>query len=121
MIRTTYRFSAWGMLASLALAYVCTIPSVSSRVQAALASTVGYAAVSLVLALIGIDILVLWISAILYAWNRLGYRSPSQRGWTTALFVVGNFPVALIYYFAIVARRHDVMTGERSASGTAEI
>jgi hypothetical protein len=114
MERKLLKISAWAMLGAVAIGYVSTVPAVNAYLDELQASTLGKWLISLVLLLVAADALLLWISAVSYAW-----ASRTARGlprWpVVVVLVIGNFVSAFFYYFLFVARERAGIQKTRTA------
>lgn len=110
MIRIAYKSSALIMLATVIVSYISIVPSVNRQLDIAQQSPSGYVVIAAVLTVFGINALVLWVSGVLYVWNR-SYQTRVKRLLATGLFVLGNFPLAFFYYFLGVVRHPISLRG----------
>lgn len=105
MTRTILKLAAWAMVVAVLLAYATAIPAIGERLDRFEATAAGRAAVTSCLITVLLDTLVLWFSALWYAWQRAKERRGSL--WPVFLLVVTNFVGAFFYYF-LFARRDTV-------------
>lgn len=102
MQRKLLQYSAWGMLVAVALSFVSMIPVVNSGLNTLDGSPFGKAILMAALLLVVCDSLLLWGSAVWYAWSNTppGY----SRGLTIVLLLITNSAGGLFYYFFVVSR-----------------
>lgn len=100
------QYSAWGMLGAVGLSFVSMIPVVNSGLNTLDGSSFGRAILMAALLLVVCDSLLLWGSAVWYAWSNTpsGY---SSRGLTIVLLLITNSAGGLFYYFFVVSRSHQ--------------
>jgi hypothetical protein len=91
------------MVLAILLAYVSLIPAISQGLDRLEASQFGRAIVVTALLLILCDALLLWGSAIWYAWTD-NSSSRTSRGFRTAILILSNFVGGFFYYFLVVSR-----------------
>jgi hypothetical protein len=106
MQRNLLQYSAWGMLVAVALSFVSMIPVINLRLNTLEGSSIGKAILMAALLLVLCDALLLWGSAVWYAWSNTpsGY---SSRGLTIMLLLITNSAGGLFYYFFVVSRSHQ--------------
>ena len=103
MQRTVLQCSAWGMLVAVALSFVSMIPVINVRLEMLEGSSLGRAIVMAALLLVLCDALLLWGSAVWYAWSNTP-SGQSSRALTIALLLLTNFVGGFSYYFFVVSR-----------------
>lgn len=102
MTRRILKWAAWAMVLAVLLAYATSIPSIGERLDRFEATAAGRAVMASCLIAVFLDILVLWFSALWYAWQ----RAKERRGplWPVFLLVLTNFVGAFFYYFFFARR-----------------
>jgi hypothetical protein len=105
MQRALLQCSAWGMLLAVILSFASMIPAINLRLNALDGSSLGRATITVALLLVLFDALLLWVSAIWYAWSEAP-SGQSSRGLTLALLLFANFVGGFFYYFLVVSRSH---------------
>lgn len=105
MQRNLLQYSAWGMLVAVALSYVSMIPAINLRLDTLEASSFGKAILMAALLLVLCDALLLWGSAVWYAWRNTP-SGRSSRVLTIILLLATNFVGGFFYYFFVVSRSH---------------
>jgi hypothetical protein len=113
MSHAVLRFSAWLILALVAIGYILSIPSFAEPAAHFQASPVGRPVVNALLLLVTAAAFTLWGSAVWYAWN--DERSHALPKWfILALLIFGQFVGGFFYYFLFVRRWRSVEEKERS-------
>ena len=102
-LKAAFRASAWGMLAIIVLGYVSLIPALDGRIVLARSTLVGRVVIGTFLILCALDAVVLWGTALWYAWDK-GPNGSLPRVVRIAFLLIGNFVFAFFYYFVVVAR-----------------
>ena len=92
------RFCAWGVVVTIVLGLVMTVPAVATWVDELQATSPGREYIGLFMLVVFFNALVLWLAAARHSWV-----TAASSG-TTLLLLFTNFVGALFYYF-LIARR----------------
>jgi hypothetical protein len=102
------RLSAWGLVVTILIGLVTTIPGIAEWAEEIQATSPGREYVAVFLLVMTFDALVLWLSALRHSW----VTSRSSKA-TMLLLLFTNFVGALFYYF-LVARKPLAPSGSKA-------